>query len=439
MPLFDSLSTSQVHRLPKMNSVPTTDDLRYAIAEGQKRIGKTIELPFEHPNNHQFFVVKLNLSVGNKNPPSWSLQRGDGPNAIRLWNRGSEDVLMVQNKIKIDAQYVPQEGEEQVLVPSQPMSLQVNIGSGGLDMDNPLAPGVAGASADPSAPAAPQSNFYAQANQNAINAFQAPPQIAPAPSDNWVDGLIQPPVFNPGASKTNMPALHVGTAQPVAGTPRPAAPLPLDQVPGHDQSVPDQQAPHQQAAGQPSAPAPSAPGVALPPPIKLDVTLIDKIGAGMIDPATGMHSFAAFVYYLFREQAMFRRSNTPYAVVVFEVALRIGNENVALPGIALPAIIDRVNTVVTEFDIVTHLSGGEFAALLPGMGSEAITEWAKNLHSAVTSEPLTAGNRSEGVLAAIGMATLPQTCDDPEVLIAAARQAKETAKTLVNPILLFPS
>ncbi len=433
MPLFDSLSTSQIHRLPKMNSVPTTDDLRYAMSEGQKRIGKTIELPFEHPNNHQFFIVKLNLSVGNKNPPSWTLQRGDGPNAIRLWNRGSEDVLMVQNKIKIDAQYVPADGEEQVLVPSQPMSLSVNIGSGGLDMDNPLAPGAGGDPADPSDPAAPQSNFYTQANQNAINAFQAPPQMAPAVSDNWVDGLIQPPAFNANASRTNMPALHPGTAQPVQSAPRPAAPLPLDQMP---ESQPE---PEQTAAPAPSPSAPSTPRVALPPPIKLDVTLIDKIGAAMIDQATGMHSFAAFVYYLFREQALFRRANTPYSVVVFEVALRIGNENVSLPGIALPMIIERVNTLATEFDIVTHLSGGEFAALLPGLGHEAITGWATNLHTAITSEPLTAGNRSEGVLAAIGMATLPHTCDDPEVLIAAARQAKETAKTLVNPILLFPS
>jgi len=431
MPLFDSLSTSQIYRLPKMNSVPTTDDLRYALAEGQKRIGKTIELPFEHPNNHQFFVVKLNLSIGNKNPPSWSLQRGDGPNAIRLWNRGSEDVLMVQNKIKIDAQYVPAEGESDVLVPSQPMSLQVNVGSGGLDLDNPLSPGVAGQSADSATPgAAPQSNFYAQANQNAINAFQAPPQIAPPPSDNWVDGLIQPPVvFNPNASKTNMPALHVGTAQPVASSPRPAAPLPLGQMPSLDEPTPP----------EPVAEAPSHPGVALPPPIKLDVTLIDRIGAGMIDQATGMHSFAAFVYFLFREQALYKRANTPYSVVVFEVALRIGNENVALPGIALPTIIERINTIATEFDIVTHLSGGEFAALLPGMSSAAITDWAQALHTAITAEPLTAGNRSEGVLAAVGLATCPTTCDDPEVLIAAARQAKETAKTLVNPILLFPS
>ncbi|HEY9731226.1 MAG TPA: diguanylate cyclase [Drouetiella sp.] len=428
-----------------MNSVPTTDDLRYAIAEGQKRIGKTIELPFEHPSNHQMFVVKLVLSVGNKNPPSWTLFRGDSPNAPRLWNRGSEDVLMIQNKIKIDTQYVPQDGEPETTVASQPMSLQVNIGGGGMDIDNPLAPG-SGVVSAPGAPAASstQSNFYEKAQQQAINAFQAPPQIAPAFGDNWVDGLVQPPAFNPNSSRTNIPAMHPGTPQPVVSTPKPAAPIPVEQVPTADQpvSAPVGSAPaiESTAAAAPAVPAvPSTPKVALPPPIKLDVTLIDRVGSSLIDQNTGLHSFAAFVYYLFREQAMYKRSKTPYSVLIFEVALRIGHENVALPAIALPTIIERVNTVATEFDIVTHLSGGEFAALLPGMDSAAITSWAQTLHTAITSEPLSAGNRNEGVLAALGMATLPQTCDDPEVLIAAARQAKETAKTMTVPILLFPS
>jgi GGDEF domain-containing protein len=435
-----------------MNSVPTTDDLRYAIAEGQKRIGKTIELVFEHPNNHQIFVVKLILTVGNKNPPSWTLFRGDSPNAPRLWNRGSEDVLMIQNKIKIDSQYVPQDGEPEITVASQPMSLQVNIGGGGMDIDNPLAPGSV-VQAEAGAPAlSPQNNFYAQAQQQAINAFQAPPQIAPAFGDNWADGLIQPPAFNPNSSRTNIPAMHPGTPQPVAHTPKPAAPLPMDQVPMADE--PPAHAPIAAPATAPAtAPAsavavpavaapvaePSTPRVALPPPIKLDVTLIDRIGAGLIDQTTSLHSFAAFVYYLFREQAMYKRSKTPYSVVIFEVALRIGHENVALPAIALPTIIERVNTVATEFDIVTHLSGGEFAVLVPGMDAAAISTWAQALHTAITSEPLSSGNRNEGVLAALGMATLPQTCDDPEVLIAAARQAKETAKTMTVPILLFPS
>ncbi len=39
MPLFDSLSSGavQVIRLAKMTSIPTTDDLRYALEEAKKK------------------------------------------------------------------------------------------------------------------------------------------------------------------------------------------------------------------------------------------------------------------------------------------------------------------------------------------------------------------------------------------------------------------
>lgn len=324
-----------------------------------------------------------------------------------------------------------------------------------MDMDNPLAPG-SSAQAEPGAPPAPVShNAFSQAQQQqVINAFQAPPQMAPAFGDNWADSLVQPPVFNPNSSRTNIPAMHPGTPQPVASGPKPAAPLPLDQVPGNEPNgthaaeqaghgaqaaaTAPPTAPGATAAASPSAES-GAPKTALPPPIKLDVTLIDRVNSLLVDPNTTLHSFATFVHFLFREHATYKRSNVPFSIVIFEVALRIGYENVALPAIALPTIIERVNAVASEFDIVTHLSGGEFAALLPGLDSAAVSTWAQNLHTAVTSEPLSAGNRNEGVLAAVGMATMPQTCDDPEVLIAAARQAKETAKTLPVPILLFPA
>lgn len=111
MPLFDSLGTAQSVRLTKMNSVPTTEDLRYALGEAKKRVGKVIELPFEHPNNHQKFVVALVLIQG-KTAPTWTFYRGDGPSAKLLWSRSAEDVLMVQNKIKIDSQYAGDTGTE---------------------------------------------------------------------------------------------------------------------------------------------------------------------------------------------------------------------------------------------------------------------------------------------------------------------------------------
>jgi hypothetical protein len=440
MPLFDSLSTAQSYRLPKMNSVPTTDDLRYAISEAQKRVGKTIELPFEHPNNHQLFIVKLLLSVGNKVPPSWTLQRGDGPSAIRLWNRAAEDCLMIQNKIKIDSQQVPVDGEQVTQVASQPMSLQVSIGGGAPDLNNPFTIGTPGGGSD--AVAAPgaaihssvqQENFYAQSNQQAINAFSAPPQMAPDVSDSWMNNLVQPPAFKPGASKTNMPALHPGTAAAVVPAQRAEPTLPAQSAPVPDDYEFNFSQPEPQTTSQ------NANAVPLPPPIKLDTTLIEKVHSSLLDGSTGMITFPGFVYFLFREFENYRKCGTPLSVVVFEVALRIGNENVALPGVALQAIVERIQNVTSEFDIITHLSGGEFAALLAGVDSAGATEFASALHAAVTSEPLVAGSRNESVLAAIGMGSIPQTCNDPEVLIAAARQAKETAKSMPHPILLFPS
>ena len=477
MPLFDSLSTAQTFRLPQMNATPTTDDLRYAISEAQKRMGKTIELPFEHPNNHQLFIVKLVMSAGNRVPPSWTLQRGDGPSAIRIWNRSTEDVLMVQSKIKVDSQYVPEDGE-QVQAPSQPMSLGVGLAGVGMDMDNPF---TAGTSAQPivmggdpsqsqSGAHAPvqQSNFYTKSDQQAANAFSAPPQVTPPVSDSWVNDLVQPPVFNPKASRSNMPALFPGTPAAVPHVSRPVAPLSADQVPMPSPSAPTPGAQHASPAAPdlpglqtsppsapdlpgaqaspPSAPVPSvqpappsAPGVPLPPPIKLDVTLVEVVNNTMIDPASGLNSFAAFVYFLFRDFALYQKAGSPLSVVVFEVALRLGKETLPLPGPALFSIIERIQSVISPIDIVTHLSGGEFAALLSGTDSLGAMEFASAIHAAVTAEGLSAGNRNEAVLAAVGIATIPQTCVDPEVVIAAARQAKETAKTLPHPILLFPS
>jgi len=91
---------SKANRLSKMSSVPTTEDLRYALAESKKH-GKAVELPFE--NNRVFFIIKV-LQEGNKTP-RWTFQRGDGATARIIWTRDSAEVLMIQNKIKTESAY----------------------------------------------------------------------------------------------------------------------------------------------------------------------------------------------------------------------------------------------------------------------------------------------------------------------------------------------
>jgi GGDEF domain-containing protein len=93
--------TPKSHKLSKMSSVPTTEDLRYALAECKKH-GKPIEMPFE--NNRYLFVIKVQQS-GNATP-KWTFIRGDGgPSSKIVWTRDSADVMMIQNKIKTESAY----------------------------------------------------------------------------------------------------------------------------------------------------------------------------------------------------------------------------------------------------------------------------------------------------------------------------------------------
>ncbi len=110
MPLHGSFSQGapKAVRLSKMSSIPTTEDLRYALAES-KRHGKPIELPFE--NNRILFYIKV-MHQGNA-APRWTFQRGEGASGKIIWTRDSAEVLMIQNKIKTESSYEKNQSEDQ--------------------------------------------------------------------------------------------------------------------------------------------------------------------------------------------------------------------------------------------------------------------------------------------------------------------------------------
>ena len=114
MPLFDSLSSGavQVIRLAKMTSIPTTDDLRYALEEAKKK-KKPVELPFEHPHTRQSFSVRVQLGM-NTAPPLWTFIRGEGASAKVLWSRPTIEIMTIQNKVKTESASV---GEPQAVAP----------------------------------------------------------------------------------------------------------------------------------------------------------------------------------------------------------------------------------------------------------------------------------------------------------------------------------
>lgn len=131
--------TPKSHKLSKMSTVPTTEDLRYALAECKKH-AKPVEMPFE--NNRYLFVIKVQQS-GNSTP-KWTFIRGDGgPSSKIVWTRDSVDVMMIQNKIKTESAYdsiqnadVQQSGYQAPYVPEYDQSGEVEQYDGYQDESN---------------------------------------------------------------------------------------------------------------------------------------------------------------------------------------------------------------------------------------------------------------------------------------------------------------
>jgi GGDEF domain-containing protein len=96
----------------------------------------------------------------------------------------------------------------------------------------------------------------------------------------------------------------------------------------------------------------------------------------------------------------------------------------------------RINSVCLGLEVATHLGGGEFSVMLPSTDGAGAVAFADGLDAALKNGPIFQG--TERVLVAMGAASIPETCDEPEVLMAAARQAKEMSKGGPVVCVLFP-
>jgi hypothetical protein len=94
----------------KMGAVPTTEDLKYALAEAI-RARKAVELPFKHPENGIVFTVRVTAGT-SVTPPKWTFMLGEEHNHMVLWTKETNEVLVIQGKIRVDSLHgIPQRQE----------------------------------------------------------------------------------------------------------------------------------------------------------------------------------------------------------------------------------------------------------------------------------------------------------------------------------------
>lgn len=525
MPLSESINPSQSIRLPKMASVPMTEDLKYAVAEAKKNPKKLIELPFENEAG-QVFVVKV--SVAGNAAPSWILQRGDGAGASVMWKRESIEVLMIQNKIRTEtlspggsggqgrsgrhspivqadldeaareaaadaaasaaaaAAWVPPSapsGSPIILGTGRPPSADVGTASSDAPIITPVFKSVSSwekntgqqqafsGQQSQQSQSGKQAPLPSQASSGAQPVLQSPAFLVPPSTQEWMSTPLPFPTMDspqgappamPNASPTISPAVAappaVNNSQPFAETTaaappkeEPSAATHLSRVrkktknpvvfdDGVDPTATVELPPHESHRRIQEAVAaakPAAPKMALPPPIEFDKNLVNQVHANLADTNTGLMTFPALLFFLFREYARFQKAQSPLSIVSFEIALRLENTIMPFPQEAITLVAQRLRPVCDPVDITSHVMGGEFATLLCSADGPAAMRFAESLHAALTEEPLSPTFASAQVLLAIGAASIPETCSHPGVLVAAARQAKEMAKGGGTPYMLF--
>lgn len=107
MALFDTFNSKIAGnlRLAKMISVPSTEDLKYALSEAG-RTQKPVELPFVNPLNSGAinFLIAASAAQGVM-PPRWSFYRMEGETLVHLWSRQTAEVIMIQGRIKVESLY----------------------------------------------------------------------------------------------------------------------------------------------------------------------------------------------------------------------------------------------------------------------------------------------------------------------------------------------
>lgn len=175
----------------------------------------------------------------------------------------------------------------------------------------------------------------------------------------------------------------------------------------------------------------------LPPPAQFDARLLGQVVAALTDPNTYLATYGAFSYFLLRQFAQYQMAGSGFAVVVFEISIKQNGVEMMIPRETFKCIAERLRSLMSPLDVAAHVKDGEFAVLLCSSDSADAMRFARSLHETITSQSiLPEGVEAEEAIV-LGAAALPETCNDPGELLAAAREAKEAAVVTERPYLLY--
>lgn len=184
----------------------------------------------------------------------------------------------------------------------------------------------------------------------------------------------------------------------------------------------------------------STPRVNLPPPVEPDRSALDYIQKAIRRSETGIISEATFSWMIIQEFSRYQRIQAPFALIMFELSLRLDDGTISMPPLrVLQEAANRIQSNCRPLDLLCHYRDPKLVILLPHTGSNDAMLFANRIDELLRQSPLAPGLDQRNLVTNFGIASIPDTCDHPGTVIAAALEALEQGKRTNNSVVLFPS
>ncbi len=179
-------------------------------------------------------------------------------------------------------------------------------------------------------------------------------------------------------------------------------------------------------------------------PVEIDQDQVEQALSPLVRRSTGIYQYAAFQHFLLHEYYRYERTGGRFCVVAFEMGVKpIGAPETTDPEVLSNEEIQKLCAYIKgqmrKTDILAHFEMLDFILLLPDTDSAGGSVFANRLYDSLTQQKESLIKRAGQRFAInFGVASLPDDCRQPGLLLSAAREAKCRARTKADPkVLLF--
>ncbi len=173
--------------------------------------------------------------------------------------------------------------------------------------------------------------------------------------------------------------------------------------------------------------------------IPIDSVAVKKAISPLYRPETGLLSYSSLLFFIEQECDRFNWYSVPVSVLVIAIAVRNGPQFDPAPTAIVKEIFERLSPMIRKIDMVGHFQLLDYAMLLSFTDSSAAAVMAKKFIETASATFRDKGFEPADTGIAVGIASVPEDCTEPGMLIAAANEAKLRSKQTGTQIITFQS